>query len=199
MDLNKYKDLLSNPDRFFGSVKKDRSILRPFLFYAVVMGIFYLTSLVTSLIGQAIFAGLAGGQPIRMIVMTIISGFVGFMIALISIFIGAGILHLFILMLGGKGDYVQTFKLSCYAVVPFLFLAGLTLFTIISLLGQILLVLGLIAAIIIQLILEVKGARVLHDMSTGNAVIAIVLIPLALGFILFILIAVLFILGLGAL
>lgn len=200
MDLNKYKDLLINPDRFFGSVKKEKSILKPFLFYAAVIGIFYLTSLVASMIGEIILAGIKGEPPIRMFAITIVSGVLGFMIALITIFISAGVLHLFITMLGGKGDYLQTFKLSCYGTVPFLFLAILNFFTIIPVLGQIILGVGLIAAVVIQLILEVKGARVLHEMTTGRAVVAVVVIPLILGFILFMsILALVIIIGLGVL
>lgn len=86
-----------------------------------------------------------------------------------GLYIGAGMIHLFVLLLGGKRDYEETFKVYSYSFAPMLI-------GFIPVLGSL--------ARIYSLALTIMGVHVRQKLSVGKA-IAAVLLPAAV-FILFI-------------
>ncbi|MGM5487654.1 MAG: YIP1 family protein [Nanobdellota archaeon] len=184
MDLiTKFKRVLTEPTSFFAAVKGEQGFGNPFLFFLVVMGIYYAADLLATTISQVMIATLTSSVPETLIVIVagIFGAILGFAIGLGMVFVGAGILHLFLMLVGGKGDYLQTFKLITYSSAPMALLAIFTLLIIIPFLGPIIFGLIALAATIFQLILEVKGAMVLHEISMGKAAVAVIVIPLVIA------------------
>ena len=80
-----------------------------------------------------------------------------------GLYIRAGMIHLFVLLLGGKGDYKETFKVSSYSFAPMLI-------GFIPVLGSL--------AGIYSFVLTIMGIHVRQKLSVGKA-IAAVLLPTA--------------------
>ncbi len=95
--------------------------------------------------------------------------FILFMVlAIIGAFIGGAILHIFVYLVGGRKGLEQTIKAVMYGSTPGLLL-GLP-------------IIGFIAGIW-SLVMEIIGIRQLHELTTGKAVLA-VLIPIIIAVIL---------------
>ncbi|MFA4935401.1 MAG: YIP1 family protein [Candidatus Methanoperedens sp.] len=89
--------------------------------------------------------------------------FILFMIlAIIGSFISGAIVHIGVYIMGGEKGIVQTIKAVMYGSTPGLLLGWIP-------------IIGFIAAIW-SLILEILGIRQLHELTTGRAIVA-VLIP----------------------
>jgi len=101
---------------------------------------------------QALFASLGGFG----IVVGIIAGIVG---GLVGILIGGVILHLFVLLVGGRMGLSATLKAVIYAATPSLLFGWIPL-------------IGIIASLW-ALVLEVLAIRELHEISTARAIFAI--------------------------
>ena len=87
-------------------------------------------------------------------------------------FIGAGILHVFVRLLGGTQGFEATFRIVCYAQAP-------AIVTAIPCIGP---YLGFLAGIY-ACVLEGLGIYRVHEMTPGKAVLA-VLAPVILSLIL---------------
>ncbi len=77
---------------------------------------------------------------------------------IISLLVGSILLHIGVVIMGGRGGFIQTFKAVVYGLTPYY------LFGWVPVIG------GL--AGIWGLIVEIFGIRELHDMTTGRAAIA---------------------------
>lgn len=100
-------------------------------------------------------AGIAGAGGVG----TMIAAFLFALIAgIITLVVGSVLLHIGVVVMGGRGGFVQTFKAVVYGLTPY------------YLLGWIPIIGGL--AGIWGLIIEIFGIRELHDMTTGRAVVA---------------------------
>jgi len=91
------------------------------------------------------------------------------MIALFGgLFIGAAIVHIFVYLLGGGKGYTQTVKSIGYGMTPLLLLGWIPF-------------IGIIFSIW-ALVVGIIGIRELQDISTGKAVLALIL-PITMGII----------------
>lgn len=162
------KLVLMNPSVAFAQMKTEGGVAEP-LIYAVIGGsvgfvVYFLFSMVFSSLGMMShrnpIAGLMG-FGLGAIFMVL---FVPVFLAL-GLFIGSGILHLCLMLVGGaKRSYEATFRVICFA-------AGSAYpLMIVPICG------GLISGIWC-LVLECIGLTKAHDTSTGKAVLA-VLLPL---------------------
>jgi len=88
---------------------------------------------------------------------------------LIGLFIVAAIVHIFVYLLGGRKGYTQTVKAMGYGMTPSLLLGWIPFLNIIV---------GIWA-----LIVEIIGIRELQEMSTGKAVLAVILPGIIIGII----------------
>jgi len=157
------KEIIAGPSSFFQKVHSEGPISTPYLFYFIItivvsiITLMYQSMWINMMSGN--FASLVGGEmPFGMGVLAIFT----LVVVSVSIFISAAFMHLFVLMLGGKGGYKGTFCVLCYS-------AAVTVFAVIPFLG------GMIAAIW-SIVLGIIGYKHIHKMSTIRAVFAYFLI-----------------------
>lgn len=156
--LNKIKKILVDPKGFFESNKKDTSVETALKFNAILL----IVSVVTgALFTSAIIKPLANISGVNSNI-SISSLILGYIMALVGTFIAAGIMHLWIKLFGGKGDYVKTFQMFVYANTPRMLFSWIP-------------VLGTIGAPIYGLYIWIVGAVVLHGFSKKKAFLVLAL------------------------
>ena len=122
------------------------------LINAVLSGIVGLLGFRSVGMPGADIAGAGGlGGMIGAFIIAVIAGIIG-------LIIGAIILHIGVIIMGGQGGFISTFKATVYGLTPYYLLGWIP-------------VIGFLAGIW-GLIVEIFGIRELHDMDTGKAVIA---------------------------
>ncbi|MFH1294592.1 MAG: YIP1 family protein [Candidatus Aenigmatarchaeota archaeon] len=84
-----------------------------------------------------------------------------YVMIIVGSFINAAFMHIFVYIVGGRKGYTSTFNAMAYASTPSLLLGWIPVVNIIT---------GIWA-----LVLEVKGIRTLHEITTGKAILAILL------------------------
>ncbi len=99
--------------------------------------------------------------------------YLAFLISLFAIFINGFIVHVFVLLFGGEKGYIQTLKTVMYANTPALILGWIPFINIIG--------------AIWTFVLMILGIRECQEISTGRAVL-VMIIPIVLVLILGILI-----------
>jgi hypothetical protein len=178
--LEKVKGLLMEPSKTFDSLK-DESLEEAVKYYAIVAVVYsalfalmfaFMGSLFGSMmgfrnLGTMMGAGVGIGGAIVFFVMFMI-------FAIASAFIGGAILHIFVYIAGGRKGIVQTIKAVMYGLTPSLLLGWIPFINMI--------------AAIWSLVVEIIGIRQLHELTTGRAILAI-LIPIILGIILALILA----------
>lgn len=183
---SKIKKLLFSPHEFFEKVKMESGIGSAFKFYLIFLLIFsVLYSILLSFLPTQIPSGfqpLSGTTPFGIII-SCISLFIG---GVISVFIGGLWLHLWVYILGGRKGLTQTLKTTMYGSVPSLLFGWISPIPLILFAGNIGSY-GFIGSIILPIILQfafaiwsfildIIGIKILHEISTGRAVLS-VLIP----------------------
>ena len=143
------KIVLLKPKEFFDNLEIKESIKDPFLFYLFLS--IPISSL--SLVLQHFFPmGVVLPQPLSIQVVMI-----AFWIPA-GIFVGAGILHLFVKMYGGTGGYKGTFNIMAYGTAT-------ALFVLIPYLGS-------FVATVWGIVVTITGYQSIHKLSTGKALLA---------------------------
>ena len=161
----KIKGFLISPVETFQKVKDEN--LGPLMKYFVVLAVIF--SILWAIIFAAMASAMTAMMPIKMPFMGAAAGglaavtmFISYLILLIiGLFIGAAIVHIFVYLLGGRKGYTQTVKAIGYGMTPSLLLGWIPF-------------IGIIAGIW-ALIVEIIGIRELQEMSTGKAVLAMIL------------------------
>ena len=169
---DKIKTALTSPTKFYNSVKSEKGFKSPMI-YLLLMS---LLSIVLSTAFTLVFPpSLFGVTVPTSLEASIISIPIAFVIGIIATFIIAGIVHIFVYLLGGKNGFLQTFKSNVYGSTPS-YLFGWIPFV------------NLVVGLYSLLYLIPKGISMQHNMSMGRAVLAVVLpiiIVLVLVFVLF--------------
>jgi hypothetical protein len=123
--INKITDVLTNPETFFENIKKETGVKSAFV-YLVILSLFstilgfiigqlfegYSYDLISKLFGTAI------PQPQYTTLILISLTFLAYGWGLLSSFITAGILHVWILIFRGKETYSKTYQLFVYSSTP---------------------------------------------------------------------------------
>ena len=169
----KIKGFLISPVETFQKVENED--LGPVLKYYVILVVIF--SILNAIIMGTMLSAMTSMIPIKMPLMGAAGGglaavtmFIGYLILLIvGLFIGAAIIHIFVILLGGKKGYAQTTKALAYGMTPQLLLGWIPF-------------IGIIAGIW-ALIVEILGIRELQEMSTGKAVLAVILPVIIIGII----------------
>jgi hypothetical protein len=156
------KGFLLSPTETFQKVR-EIEVKESFKYLTVLAAIYSVLTGLLSLAGisQMFGVGLVRIEGIAMIPVV----FIGILAAAV---IGGAILHIFVYLVGGREGIGQTIKAVIYASTPSLLLGWLP-------------VIGAIAGIW-AFILEILGIRELQRLSTGRAVLA-VLLPVIIGII----------------
>lgn len=172
------RDVLTEPGRFFRAMPVTGGLGSPLL-YGVVIG---WIGLVATSFYQAIFHSLVGStwgawgesRPEVAALLGWIEGWAGFVgqvvfggvFVVIGLFVGAGIIHLMLLVLGGaRRDFEATFRVVSFAQATSILL-------LIPFCGQ-------LAAAVWSLVLYVLGLAEAHQIGHGKAAAA-VLLPIVL-------------------
>ena len=144
------------PVDFFRGVPRRGDFINPLIFAIICYEVY------TILSGLFALAGIAGRQGFGAFIISLILAPIG---AAIGLFIGAGILHLLVMLIVGSGNsgYEATFRVVAYAAVT-------SLVSWIPFIGWIASLYGIYLAII--------GIREVHATTTGRAAL-VVLIPAA--------------------
>jgi len=169
----KVKGFLVSPVSTFQEVKGEDlgSVVKYFIVLALVF------SILCTIIFAAIGSMITSFMPTNMLPFGAAGGVVGAVVLFITLivglilglFIGGAILHIFVYIVGGRKGYAQTVKAMGYGMTPTLLLGWIP-------------VIGIIAGIW-ALIVEILGIRELHEISTGKAVLAVLLPAIISGII----------------
>ncbi len=179
------QEVLFSPTKFFKKAAMGKGYGSPFIF-AMISGI--IGSGVALLWQWLFLTGVVPPELLSVATYSVVLTFavisIPFMIAL-SIFIGSGITHLCLMMVrGNRKGFEATFRAACYSY-------SASLFCIVPMIGN-------FVGGIYFFILAILGVREGHDISTGKAVLA-VLLPFIVIAVLGILLAILVPLFIGSL
>ncbi len=171
----KVKGLLLEPSKTFDALKEEP--LDGAIKYYICIAAIY-SALFALLLGFAgsLFGSMMGFGNLGMMmgagagIGVAITFFVIFMImAIAGAFIGGAIFHIFVYIAGGRKGMTQTIKAGMYGSTASLLFGWLPIINMI--------------AVIWSLVTEIIGIRQLHEITTGRAILAMVL-PLIITFIL---------------
>jgi hypothetical protein len=171
--INKIKDVFTNPILFFDRIKEEKGVKKAFIYFIVLAFFSTLLSYLISLVMPAysvgvlekIFGVTIPEEAVRVpsILMTIFY----YVFTLGFVFLVAGLLHVWILIFGGKADYTKSYQLYVYSHTPSYLLGWIPF-------------LGFFAGIY-SLILLILGTEKMHDISRKRAILMYV-IPVAIIF-----------------
>ncbi len=179
--FRRFKKSMLNSSKFFDSIKSEQGIGTPLKFAFVLYAVFTVAfAVVLFLLSPIIMVFLLPfiGQSSVSIALGLASVLVIgiFLFMIISGFAGAGILHVFVKLLRGKGNYTATYKSAVYSQSPIIFMMILGMIPVIG-----------IAFIAVFSIFEayvlIVGISRLHEMSKKRALAAL-LIPSIIAIIL---------------
>ena len=199
--LTTIKQAWFHPKEFFPSLK-DTGFGPAWKYFALIQ---LVPTIILLAVNLSVAAGPRGNQlsivsiPGSNLLTVLFSAISGYVLSLILIFVGAAILHVFVYLLGGRAGYQKTFSSAIYGGTPIILLSW-----IVVALGSLGL-LGLIAGVLIALAFGIWaiyntaiGLSALHRISTGRAVLAI-LLPAIIAFAITFLFGLLFTLWLNSL
>lgn len=178
--FEKMKGLLLEPSKTFDALKEEP--LDGAVKYYICIAAVY-SALIAIMLGFAgsLFGSMMGAGNLGMMIGAgagigaAITFFVVFMVmAVAGAFIGGAILHIFVYIAGGRKGMTRTIKAGMYGSTASLLFGWLPFINII--------------AAIWSLVTEIIGIRQLHEITTGRAILAMVL-PLIITFILAMVIA----------
>lgn len=152
--FSRIKDIFAKPSTFFKNLREE-GIKNAFL-YAIVFSLF--STLMNFWIGNPNFFDILVFYGVPVYPSSFPSLILPlWVIAFLSIFITTGIIHLFIMMFGGKKGYSKTYQIMIYSSVPT------------WLLGWVPYVGGLIG-FVYGIYLIIKGTSQVHNLSIGKAI-----------------------------
>lgn len=169
--IEKAKGFLLKPAETYNKVKEETlgGVLKYFIIWAVIYSILFAIVMMIAggLMGSLYqnipgFSGITGAS----IGLTCALGlfFIVLIGSIIGLFISGAIVHLGVLLVGGKKGYLQTVKAIGYGCTPQFLLGWIPFVNII--------------AAIWALVVEIIGVKELQEVSTGKAVIAVFVVPL---------------------
>ncbi len=186
--LNKAKKAMFSPDGLFQSVSSE-SIDSSIKYFAIIIIPVVVLSAIIMVYGgvsaMSAFSALSQPTPSPVsVIMQLVRALGALFIVLMyfgmlsSSFSNTLISHVFVYIMGGRKGFVSTYKTVAYGSTPAILLSWIiTLgFFVLPLLTLVWLAILLLIAVW-GIVIQVKGVRILHGLSTGRAVLA-VLLPL---------------------
>jgi hypothetical protein len=179
--VNKGVGILLRPVETFRQLREE-SLGDAFVYYGLLLIVYAILSSLFSLAGYLfVLSWIPPGIIPSVILPSLLLPFMvlGILVVfIIGLIVGGVILHLFVYLVGGRKGLEQTLKAAMYGTTP------VFVFGWIPLIGFL--------ALIYALVLEILAVRELHEISTGRALLAVllpfllilVLIILALSFLL---------------
>lgn len=150
------KEVFSTPDIFFRRIPVNNGILNPLL-YGIIAG--YIGALINSF-WQYIFRGmLGGGLNFAGVSPVILYAFILPILIIIGLFVGGIIIHISVMMFGGKRGFEATFRVLSFS-------NSIQLVSVVPLLGA-------LYALIYYPVLIVVGLKETHRITMGRAALAV--------------------------
>jgi hypothetical protein len=178
--IEKVKGFLLEPSKTFDALKEE-PLEEALKYYTVIAAIHSaLRALLLAFAGNLVGTMMGLGNMGMMMgagtgIGAAITFFVMFMIfAIVGAFIGGAILHFFVYIVGGRRGVAQTIKAGMYGSTPSLLFGWIPLIVFL--------------AIIWSLVTEIIGIRQLHELTTGKAILVVIL-PIIIAIILIIALA----------
>ncbi|MBI4146740.1 YIP1 family protein [Candidatus Woesearchaeota archaeon] len=178
--FGRLKEVLFSPAKFFESVKEEQGVGKPLLFVVISSAIVGVLLSVMLFVFFGFLIGLAaeGGADVSSLVAALspllVAAvlFVGSLVfSIVGSFVFAGLFHISVKLLGGKGSFVQTYKALAYS--SGVFIPGMVLMFIPFV--------GSIATSVWAIVLFVIGVSALHDLSRLRALVSWLLLSVVLG------------------
>ncbi len=174
-----WKEVMFDPINFYGKLSKKEKYSEAAKYFLKVQAIasaiiiIGFGSILSGLlmVRNAVSGGL-GGNVGLILLMLILTYPLMLLFAWGMLYVGAGILHLFVLLFGGKKGYVETFKVTAYSISP-------NIFGMIPFINYL--------AMAYALVLQVIGIKERQQLSWGKSAAA-VLMPVGIGIVLAIII-----------
>jgi hypothetical protein len=166
--VERIKGFLFSPSKTFDAAKED-TVGDTFKYFVVILAIYAVLVAIIAAVAFSLFAGMFGmfGAPAMpagaaMGPLVAVGAFIGILVGgIIGIFIFGLWTHLWIYLVGGRKGVEQTIKAVMYGETPSLLLGWIPIFNVI--------------AWIWALIVSIIGVRQLHGLSTGKAILAVIL------------------------
>ena len=157
--IEKAKGLLTDPVNTFEALKED-TLEDAIKYYVVIVAVASLFSAGTLMLGMGSLGSMMGNTAVG--IGSVAAIFVIMLVMwIIGAFISGAIIHIGVLIVGGKNGIAQTIKAIMYGSTPGLLLGWIPL-------------IGILAGIW-GLALEIIGVRQLHAITTGRAIIAVII------------------------
>ncbi|MEA3488578.1 MAG: YIP1 family protein, partial [Euryarchaeota archaeon] len=183
--VERIKGFLFSPSDTFDNSRED-TLGDALKYFIVLLAIYAVLLAIIAAVAFSVIVGMMGPLGAAMVpfgagtgALAAIGAFIGAIIGgIIGIFIGGLWLHLWVYVVGGRNGFTQTIKAVTYGMTPSLLLGWIPGVNII--------------AAIWALIVEIIGIRQLHELSTGKAVLAVIIaiaIPVIIGIVFIVLIA----------
>lgn len=173
--IEKVRTVVMSPTEFFSRIKSEEGVGKAFAYYAILSLISLAVGIIAFTFNMPFLSPLGSLFQFFPLLSqyTTLAGMIGlilpvgiYIIGLIGVFIGAAFVHLFIRLLGGKGDYSMTFKAVVYSATPSLLLGWIPY-------------VGVIPGIY-SFYLYLKGLSMLHLISMKRVLVAIFVIPIVI-------------------
>jgi len=177
--VERVKGFLLNPVESFNKYKNE-DFGEAFKYYFVLVLISSVMTALVSALGMGTYMGTIPGFSGAGFGIAMVAGLFIFMLiaSIIGLFIGSAIIHIFVIILGGKQGFMKTVMAMIYSSTPSMLLSWIPFIGILA---------GLWA-----LVLEVLALREIQEMSTVKAILAIIL-PIVIIIILVIALAAFFV------
>ncbi len=165
--IDKIKDILIRPMLFFDRIKEENGVKKAFIYFMILSFFSTLLAYLVSLVMPAYSIGVIEKLfsitvPTEAVqVPTVLTTILYYLLSLGLSFAVAGLLHLWILIFGGKADYTKSYQLYIYAYTP------MYVFSWIPFLG--------FFAGIYSLILLILGTEKMHSISRKRAILMYVI------------------------
>ncbi len=165
--VEKVKGILTEPSKTFDALKGE-TLGESIKFYAVIAAI---SAALNTLLFALAFGTMFGQLGTMMGASAGVAGAIVFFVILfifgiIGAFISGAIFHIFVYLAGGRKGLTQTIKAVIYGSTPGLLIGWIPF-------------IGMIGGLW-SLVLEIIGIRQLHEMTTGRAVLAVVIMLVVL-------------------
>jgi len=155
------RSVITEPTEFFVGENRRDGFGYPLKFASISIVIAALLNMVATGVRSAISAGFDPISLVSALAGTLIGGLIG-------LFVGAAIIHLFVYLFGGDQGYKSTLAVMCYATAIYPISAAVSIVPI----------LGGIVSLVVALYgiyLQVKGLEEFQSLSTGQAILSVVL------------------------
>ena len=197
MCFQKLKKLFVDPVKFFKDVSKEKDYWTVLKFFAVV----YIAALLIQILVS--IPTLLSLQRLAIWMSLLTAIFFGVVYAFVGPFIISGIMHLGILIAGGRKGFFNTFKAATYGtlvvvgygLVTSIITNAFLLLAFYGIVANVFIFLPIIIGSIHMLITQLIGVSIYHSISRTRAFFGIILIPMVL-FILWVILGIIFAAGL---